>query len=96
MKYEVISFDCYGTLVDWKKGVLNELVNLFEEFQIDITKEENHLHCAQSLYHDIIPCNQLGINNVWINRYNEMLPENTIGMVGKELKSLIGLRDYLL
>ena len=40
MNPKIISFDCYGTLVDWKGGVLNELVSLLEEFQIDISKEE--------------------------------------------------------
>jgi len=37
-------------------------------------KEEN-LHVAQSIYHDIVPANQLGLNKVWINRYAE--PERT-------------------
>lgn len=40
----------------------------------DIGKEE-HLHVAQSIYHDIIPANQLGLNKVWVNRYGE--PERT-------------------
>lgn len=26
------------------------------------------LHCAQSIYHDIVPAKQLGIANVWVNR----------------------------
>jgi 2-haloacid dehalogenase len=26
------------------------------------------LHCAQSLFHDIAPCNQLGISTAWVNR----------------------------
>src|SRR6185312_1679215 len=26
------------------------------------------LHCAQSVYHDIIPARELGIANVWVNR----------------------------
>ena len=33
------------------------------------------LHIAQSIYHDIIPTNELGWKNVWVNRYNE--PERT-------------------
>jgi 2-haloacid dehalogenase len=28
------------------------------------------LHVAQSLYHDIVPANQMGITNVWVNRRN--------------------------
>jgi 2-haloacid dehalogenase len=26
------------------------------------------LHCAQSLFHDIVPAKELGIANVWVNR----------------------------
>ena len=40
----------------------------------NIEKQE-HLHVAQSIYHDIIPANQLGLNKVWVNRYEE--PERT-------------------
>ncbi len=28
------------------------------------------LHIAQSIYHDIIPANSLGLSNVWVNRKN--------------------------
>lgn len=28
------------------------------------------LHIAQSIYHDIIPANNLGLSNVWVNRKN--------------------------
>jgi 2-haloacid dehalogenase len=40
----------------------------------NIEKQE-HLHIAQSIYHDIIPARQLGLNTVWVNRYGE--PERT-------------------
>ncbi len=30
--------------------------------------KETILHCAQSLFHDIIPARELGIANVWVNR----------------------------
>ena len=218
MNAEILSFDCYGTLIDWKQGVLDALVPLFDEFLIDISGEEiftlflkldaqlesvkyrsykeilkeimkgfsselglnlldedlliltktiakwpvfpdtieslrklksiyklavisnidndlfqetndtlgiefdfvitsedlksykpsaknfdealktfhvpkaKHLHCAQSIYHDIIPCNQLEINNYWLNRYNEMLPDATFNRHVKELR---GLKDLV-
>ena len=38
-------------------------------------EKEHHVHVAQSIYHDIIPANQLGLNKVWVNRYGE--PERT-------------------
>lgn len=37
---KLISFDCYGTLIDWKKGILNTLVPLFEEYLLDISGDE--------------------------------------------------------
>ena len=39
-----------------------------EIFNIDPSE---HLHVAQSIYHDIVPANQLGLNKVWVNRYGE-------------------------
>jgi 2-haloacid dehalogenase len=50
-----------------------------------------HVHVAQSLFHDIEPTNQLGIPNVWINRLGEPddpRPDRTLG-------SLAGLADAL-
>ena len=35
--------------------------------KIGVSKDQI-LHIAQSLYHDIIPTNTLGISNVWVNR----------------------------
>jgi 2-haloalkanoic acid dehalogenase type II len=32
------------------------------------------LHAAQSLFHDVQPCNELGIAVVWVNRQAEALP----------------------
>lgn len=31
-------------------------------------KKEEILHAAQSVYHDVVPSNSLGIKNVWVNR----------------------------
>jgi 2-haloacid dehalogenase len=33
------------------------------------------LHVAQSVYHDIIPTQRLGIPSAWVNRYREPLPQ---------------------
>jgi 2-haloalkanoic acid dehalogenase type II len=32
------------------------------------------LHVAQSVFHDIIPTQDLGIDSAWVNRYSEALP----------------------
>jgi len=37
---KLLSFDCYGTLIDWKKGVLDILEPFFNEFQLDFSREE--------------------------------------------------------
>lgn len=51
------------------------------------------LHAAQSDYHDIIPTNELGIPNAWINRRDERpLPG---GMPGMELRDLTALAEAI-
>ena len=34
-----------------------------------------HVHVAASLFHDIAPCNELGLRSVWINRLGERASE---------------------
>ena len=36
--------------------------------------ERRWLHAAQSLFHDVRPCNELGIPAVWVNRLGETIP----------------------
>jgi 2-haloacid dehalogenase len=71
MKPTVISFDCYGTLIDWESVMrsykpapahFNELLR-----RTGLPKCQ-HLHAAESLFHDIAPTNALGIPNAWVNR----------------------------
>jgi 2-haloacid dehalogenase len=50
-----------------------------------------HVHVAQSLFHDIAPTSELGIPNVWINRLGE--PEDSRPQ--RTLPSLSGLADTL-
>jgi FMN phosphatase YigB (HAD superfamily) len=38
------------------------------------TSRANHLHVAQSLFHDIRPGAALGLDTAWINRLGEALP----------------------
>jgi len=47
-------------------------------------EKKEHLHVAQSIYHDIMPANQLGLNKVWVNRYGE--PERTDPMEFPDLE----------
>jgi len=43
--------------------------------QVTGAKHEETLHVAQSVYHDIIPTQAMGIASAWINRYDEPLPK---------------------
>ncbi|MCK4748505.1 MAG: HAD hydrolase-like protein [Bacteroidales bacterium] len=36
----LLSFDCYGTLIDWKKSVLDILEPFFNDFQVTFSREE--------------------------------------------------------
>lgn len=52
------------------------------------TKEEV-LHVAQSVHHDIIPTQALGISSAWVNRYGESLPpEAAPSIISDSLKGL--------
>src|SRR5262249_12752391 len=35
---------------------------------------EGHVHVAPSLFHDVRPCNELGLRSVWVNRLGESPP----------------------
>jgi 2-haloalkanoic acid dehalogenase type II len=37
-------------------------------------RREEVLHVAQSVYHDIVPAQGLGIASAWVNRYGEPMP----------------------
>jgi 2-haloacid dehalogenase len=39
-KFEVLTFDCYGTLIDWESGILNALAPLLKKFQVEINNNE--------------------------------------------------------
>jgi 2-haloacid dehalogenase len=50
-----------------------------------------HVHVAQSQFHDIVPANELGIPNIWINR----LGEQAASQPTRELPDLTRLADTL-
>lgn len=53
---------------------------------------EGHVHVAASLFHDIAPCNELGLRSVWINRVGAQ----TGGVVPtRELADLFALPETL-
>jgi 2-haloacid dehalogenase len=52
-----------------------------------------HVHVAQSLFHDIAPANELGIPSIWIDRLGEAEP--TSAKPDRTLPGLAGLADAL-
>jgi 2-haloacid dehalogenase len=52
---------------------------------------DGHVHVAASLFHDIAPCNELGLRSVWINR----LGEEATARPTAELSDLFGLPETL-
>ncbi|HEU6444123.1 MAG TPA: HAD hydrolase-like protein, partial [Gaiellaceae bacterium] len=53
---------------------------------------EGHVHVAASLFHDVVPANELGLRSIWINRLDER-PESA--RPDRELADLRGLADAL-
>lgn len=39
-KYEILTFDCYGTLIDWESGILAALKPIFLTHNIELSEEE--------------------------------------------------------
>jgi 2-haloacid dehalogenase len=46
-KYEVMSFDCYGTLIDWESGILDALRPILKAHNIKISDEHMLEHYAK-------------------------------------------------
>ena len=38
--FEILSFDCYGTLIDWENGIIPVLHNLISNHKINITEQK--------------------------------------------------------
>jgi 2-haloalkanoic acid dehalogenase type II len=52
-------------------------------------KRDEELHVAQSLFHDVLPTQSLGIKSAWVNRYGERLPaEASPSMITDNLVNL--------
>ena len=54
---------------------------------------EGHVHVAASLFHDVVPANELGLRSVWINRLGETAPPDA--QPTRELPDLFELPEVL-
>ena len=64
-----------------------------EFFQRTRAPREGHVHVGASLFHDVAPCNDLGLRSVWINRLGETAPPGA--RPDRELSDLFGLPETL-
>ncbi|MGC8561682.1 MAG: haloacid dehalogenase type II [Thermoplasmata archaeon] len=46
-------------------------MRMLEEYD---AKEEEVVHVAGSIYHDIVPASKMGFKTIWVNRYSEKTP----------------------
>jgi len=57
-------------------------------------RKEEVLHVAQSVFHDILPAQELGVSSVWVNRYREAIPAGAEPLlIVDNLRSLGGLLE---
>ncbi len=45
--YEVLTFDCYGTLIDWESGIISGLQPILKNHDIDLSDAEILTHFAE-------------------------------------------------
>ncbi|MEA1964473.1 MAG: haloacid dehalogenase type II [Candidatus Aerophobetes bacterium] len=74
-KYEVLSFDCYGTLIDWENGILTALKPSLAAYTINLSDEQ-----ILGLYAEIEPKVEKGE----FVKYREVL-RKVMGELGSKL-----------
>jgi 2-haloacid dehalogenase len=88
---EAIGVDFDDAIVAGDIGSYKPAHGHWEEFRKHHSGDVEHVHVAQSLFHDIGPARELGIPSVWINRLDEPPDERP----ERTLASLAGLADTL-
>ncbi|MEG4111545.1 MULTISPECIES: haloacid dehalogenase type II [unclassified Microcoleus] len=67
-QFQVVSFDCYGTLIDWERGILPALKQLLSNREIDFS-DDGILELFAAVESELESKNHLYI------KYREILPE---------------------
>jgi 2-haloacid dehalogenase len=88
---EAIGVDFDDAIVAGDIGSYKPARGHWEAFRKQHGDVADHVHVAQSLFHDIGPANELGLPSVWINRLGE--PDDP--RPDRTLPSLAGLADVL-
>ena len=69
-QFKILTFDVYGTLIDWESGMINGLKPLTDRVNRALSRDEI-LHVAESMFHDHQPANRQGLANCWIYRRHD-------------------------
>lgn len=88
-EFKAITFDCYGTLIDWERGILDQLRPWLDR-TFGIGKGAL-LHAACSVFHDIVPASAMGITTAWINRRNDIGALGQAARADYEVADMAGL-----
>src|SRR5438105_4355903 len=80
-QFDVITFDCYGTLIDWRSGIRDAFARaaasegvavdpdaLLDAYNDHEPRVEQERYRS---YRDVLPTNSLRVPNAWINRLGE-------------------------
>jgi 2-haloacid dehalogenase len=84
-----VPFDLEITAAD--AGSYKPAIGHWETFRERAGEPGTHVHVAASLFHDIAPCERMGLPAIWINRLGETSPLPRAA----ELQDLRGLADAL-
>ena len=63
--FKLLSFDVYGTIIDWERGVLNALQPLLEKNG----KVRTQLNCPNHMHHESLKFTVLNICSVYMYQY---------------------------
>ena len=66
--FPILTFDTYGTLIDWETGIWDALQPLCARLIDPPAREAALAAFAQSLFHDHVPAKAIGLTTVWIDR----------------------------
>jgi hypothetical protein len=74
--YSALTFDCYGTLIDWEAPPTTPALEAgADHFRLALARlaelgvpKDRVLQVAQSLCHDHVPAQRLGLSTIWVNR----------------------------
>jgi 2-haloacid dehalogenase len=64
-----VPFD--GVITAERVGSYKPSLRNFEALLQAVPSKQRHLHVAQSLFHDHVPAQAIGLQSVWINRYGQ-------------------------